>query len=117
MTTAAWPPMSAGCSSTCPVRRANAGGPPQPELVLRVIEHPAGRIVVTMGTHDVPFGLKNVPHHAGGEQAHGEEPGQQGGEVPSGADALIAGHLIALAGEDEDEVAPDGEEVDDLGEG
>ena len=67
------------------------------------------------GTHHVPFGMKNVPHHVGGEQAYGEEPGQEDGEVPPGTDALIAGHRVALAGEDEDEIAPDAEEVGDLG--
>ena len=31
----------------------------------------------TAGTHHVPFGEKDVPHHVGGEQAYGEEPGQR----------------------------------------
>jgi len=92
-----------------------AGVEPEPEPVLGVVEHAAGRIVRTEGTHHVPFGINDVPHHVGGEQAHGQEPGRQGGEVPPGADALIAVHLEAPRGVDEDEVAPDAEEVGHLG--
>jgi hypothetical protein len=80
-----------------------------------VVEHAAGRIVAAESTHHVPFGIKNVPHHVGREQAYGQEPGQQGSEVPPGADALIAGHLETAGGVDEDEIAPDAEEVRDLG--
>ena len=81
-----------------------------------MVENATGRIIVTQGTHHVPFGIKNVPHHVGGEQAYGEEPGQEGGEVPPAADAVIAGHRVALHEVHEDEIAPDAEEVGDLGE-
>src|SRR5580704_1595516 len=115
-TTTAWPPMSAGLSSTCPLRPPQQGRQPKPELILGVVEDAAGRIIVATSTHPISFGIKNVPHHIGGEQAYGEQPGEEGGEVPPRADAGVAGYLVALASEDEDEITPDAEEVGHLGE-
>ena len=45
------------------------------ERIARSVEYATGRIVETLGAHYVPFGPENVPHHVGGEQAYGEEPG------------------------------------------
>ena len=67
------------------------GSQPQLEPVLGVVKHPSGRVILAGGTHHVPFGPKNVSYHIGGEQGYGEEPGQQSGEVPAGADARVAG--------------------------
>ena len=64
----------------------------------------------------VSFGIKNVFHHIGGEQAHGEQPEQERRKVPAGADALVTGERVAVHPVREDEVTPDGEEVADLGE-
>ena len=82
-----------------PARLAAApgdGGPAQPELISRPVEYAAGRVIVALGAHLIPFGRKNVPHHVGGEQADGEQPGGEDGEVPAGADALVAGHRVAV---------------------
>ena len=40
-----------------------------------MVENPAGRIILTISTHQVPFGIKNVPNDVGGEHGYGEEPG------------------------------------------
>src|ERR1035437_7271507 len=74
------------------------------------------RIILTCRTHHVSFGPENIPHYIGGEQGYGEEPGQQHGEVPPGADPAVAGDRVAFAGVDENEIAPDTEEVGHLGE-
>jgi hypothetical protein len=65
------------------------------------------------GTNTVPFGMKNVQHHDAGEQGDGEEPGDQRGEVPARAETARA--WLPLRGVEVDEVAPDREEVADLG--
>src|SRR5262249_4359507 len=103
--TAAWPPTSAGCRSGWAL--SPPGRPPEPEHIARSVEYATGRIVETPGAHYVPFGPENIPHHVGGEQAYGEKPGRQGGEVPSRADPLVAGYQMTVSDVDEDEEAPD----------
>jgi hypothetical protein len=66
--------------------------------------------MVGYGTNTVPFGMKDVVYHDGGEQGDGEEPGDQRGEIQAGADAGVAGGRVEV-----DEVSPDREEVADLG--
>ena len=64
-----------------PARLAAASQPAscsrsRPEPVRGLVQDAPGRIIEAVGTHHVPFGQKNVPHHVGGEQAYGEEPGR-----------------------------------------
>jgi hypothetical protein len=58
--------------------------------------------------------MQNVLHHHEREQADGEQPGDQRGEIPPGAEPGHAGLVLGLV--QVDEVAPDAEEVHHLGE-
>ena len=59
------------------LRAATRPAEPDPEPVRGLVQDAPGRVIEAVGTHHVPFGKKNVPHHVGGEQGYGEEPGQQ----------------------------------------
>lgn len=43
-----------------------------------MVEDATGRIIVTKGTHHVPFGIKYVPHHVGGEECFQQAKGEAG---------------------------------------